>query len=119
MDMFATFCENVERHLKLYSEEKNEKKPDWIDLAVLKGKLKMVFAVIGREYEQVHNQHSDSLAIAAMLYSAIKVGMSSGLFNKSVASLSKRKKMSVKDVKEGESYALVKKILDNAKETTA
>jgi hypothetical protein len=55
MDMFATFCENVERHLKLYSEEKNEKKPDWIDLAVLRGKLKMAFAVIGREYEQVHN----------------------------------------------------------------
>jgi hypothetical protein len=82
-----------------------------IDVIELKARLKTMLEVIGRDYEQVHHQHTDNLAIAAILYSSIKMGMGSGIFLKSLSGLSKRKKVSIKEVKNSESYQLVKKIL--------
>ena len=115
MDMFASFCENVNLNIE-DSAFPSSKKLDRSQIQVLKKWLKLGFTMLSRDYEQVYDQHTDNLAHAVILYSCIKVQMSSTLLKKSIKPLAKRKKVSIKEVRASDSYKLFRGIIEASKE---
>jgi hypothetical protein len=115
MDMFASYCDNVSRNNQDLGFPAN-KKLDASQVQNLRKWLKLGFTILSREYEQVYDQHTDNLAHAVILYSSIKVQMASSLFQKSIKPLTRRKKVSIKDVRASESYKLFRGIMEASKQ---
>jgi len=116
MDMFTSFCENVVLAVDDTSF-KQSKKLGKKEILNLRKWLKLVFTILSRDYELVFDQHTDNLAHAAILFSSIKVNMSSSLFQRSIKPIAKRKKVSIKYLRASESYKLLREIIEATSES--
>ena len=83
-------------------------------LTTIKKRLRENFVLLSKHYSEVKSQHADSLSIALALEAAIKAGLSSRAFVKSIKPVVKRRNLSVKEIRGGACYCMVKKMLRNA-----
>ena len=113
MNMFSSYCENVKIELNHEASFKNQMTDNSCSNS-LNNWLKKSLNVLNKQYEMINEQHTDNIAYAAILYSSIKVGMSSSIFLKCITPLAKRKKVNIKEVRSGDSYALFREMVEGA-----
>lgn len=68
-----------------------------------------------QESDEVRSQHSDSLGLAILLQSAIKIGMSKKDFIANAQPVAKRKNLDVSFIRKSKCYGIVKQLITNNK----
>jgi hypothetical protein len=85
---------------------------DQLLISKLKSWLMLSFSLLERDYEQLNSQHTDSIAMAVLLFASIKVKLSTKLYQACIDQIAKRKKLTIDEIRSGDSYRLFKRMVE-------
>lgn len=80
-------------------------------LKILRSYSRRYLGRILNNYETIKSQQSDALALAILLVSASKIGLTKSQFITNVRNIARRKNVCVDSIKQTKSYALVKQLI--------
>ena len=103
ISMFTTFEENCIVDKGLSGAKLKE----------LRGHSRRALGIVLEDYDEngLKTHHSDSLGLAMLYYAAVKIGMTRGEFERQASRISRRKNLSIKFIRKGKSYQLMKKVI--------